>query len=454
MLSTSLRLVRPIGGGGMGTLWIADHLRLKTSVAVKLLVDTRASDEAATLRFEREAAAAAQVKSPHVVQILDYGVSTTHGPYIVMELLDGCDLAAWLAKHGPLPARDVLTIVSQLAKALDRAHACGVIHRDVKPANVFVCEGDSLYIKLLDFGIAKVALESNAADMTKTGALIGTPSYMSPEQLVGAKDIDGTTDIWSLGVIAFQCLTGQRPFDGGTPAAIALSIHAGARPRISALDPTLPKALDAWFARACATDRGARFARAGDAADALAVALGEKPSSGDAAYSPMPALAHAASSTLTSASLVANGPPQRRASRRLAVGAILALATGATAWTGKVALERGSASAATSTESASATTGPPSVALSSPPVALSSPPVAENGPPQRIVTATATATAPSAPSSSLPRSAPAARPRTTAVAGAANPSPATPLAPAASAAPEPAGPARSTTTYQPPSARR
>jgi serine/threonine protein kinase len=277
LVTPKLRLVRPLGSGGMGAVWLADHLALRTQVVVKFVREQLAWSPEATARFAREAAAASQVKSPHVVQMLDHGVSEAGLPYIVMELLEGHDLADHLSSGG-LPPREVVAIVTQLCRALARAHEVGIVHRDVKPSNVFLCQvgGGELFVKLLDFGVAKrPADEGGAGDQTRSGALLGSPVYMSPEQLMGQKGVDYRSDLWSVGVLAFEALTGARPHEGETVGALTMHVHAAERPRPSQKNPMLPVAIDAWFARACALDPGARFQGAKELAEALAEALGE-----------------------------------------------------------------------------------------------------------------------------------------------------------------------------------
>ena len=279
MVTSTLRLVRPLGAGGMGSVWVADHLALHTEVVVKFMsADLVKSPEAVT-RFAREAAAASQVKSPHVVQTLDHGVLEGLGPYIVMELLEGHDLAHHLEARGKLPPLEVVAIVAQLARALGKAHRAGIVHRDIKPNNVFLCDagGGELFVKLLDFGIAKAAdLGSGGAlvgSTTRTGSFVGSPFYMSPEQVIGAKTIDFRTDLWSLGVVAFEALTGDKPFFAETVGGLALKIHRDPLPVPSHLCATLPPSVDAWFARACARDAAERFQSAKEMADAFAVAV-------------------------------------------------------------------------------------------------------------------------------------------------------------------------------------
>jgi serine/threonine-protein kinase len=255
----------------MGAVWVADHLSLHTQVVVKFIAVELAGRLEAMQRFSREAAAAAQVKSPHVVQMFDHGVTQDGVAFIVMELLEGRDLAHHIAARGRLSVSETAEIIAQTCKALSRAHERGIVHRDIKPDNIFMCaspDGDT-FVKLLDFGIAKGDFTASASTGTKTGATIGTPFYMSPEQMMGAKDVDGRADLWSLGVVAFECVLGTRPFQGDTFGAVAIHIHSGPIPVPSSLDPGLPPAFDAWFARACARNLAERFASAKEFADTL-----------------------------------------------------------------------------------------------------------------------------------------------------------------------------------------
>jgi serine/threonine-protein kinase len=274
MVSTNVRLLRPLGEGGMGAVWVADHLSLRTQVVVKFMSEDLAHSPEATARFSREAAAASQVKSPHVVQTFDHGVTADGAAYIVMELLEGHDLDHHLRSSGKLSPAEVVAVVGQLARALTKAHERGIVHRDIKPSNVFLCDagGGEIFVKLLDFGIAKGPEIGIVGSTTRTGSFVGSPYYMSPEQVVGAKDIDFRTDLWSLGVVAFEALTGDKPFFADTVGALALKIHRDPLPRPSAVNPALGSAVDAWFERACAREPGERFASAKEMAEALAVA--------------------------------------------------------------------------------------------------------------------------------------------------------------------------------------
>jgi serine/threonine-protein kinase len=277
LVTPKLRLVRKLGAGGMGAVWLADHLALSTQVVVKFVSEKLAWSSEAMARFSREASAASQVKSPHVVQMLDHGVTETGLPYIVMELLEGHDLADHLTPAG-LPPREVVPIITQLGRALTRAHERGIVHRDIKPSNVFLCEmgGGELFVKLLDFGVAKQESATKPGEETRTGALVGSPYYMSPEQLMGDKSVDYRSDLWSLGVLAFEALTGTRPFLGETVGALTMQVHAPALPRPTQRNPALPHAIDAWFEKACAREPGARFQSAKELADSLATALDQE----------------------------------------------------------------------------------------------------------------------------------------------------------------------------------
>jgi serine/threonine protein kinase len=275
----------------MGKVWIAEHLTLDTNVVVKFMATEVAATADGAARFAREASVAAAVKSPHVVQVFDHGVTPEGDAYIVMELLEGRDLAAHISANGPMAPRDVAALVAQVAKALGKAHQVGVVHRDIKPDNIFLCDADNgeLFVKLLDFGIAKRDQHKVTSAATTTGAVVGTPYYMSPEQIVGDKDTDARTDIWSLGVVAFEAMTGKRPFEGTTVGAITLAIHTATR-RITDHIPNAPLALDEWFAKACARNVKERFQTPREASQALLVATGDLAPSLPLLRAPMPSI--------------------------------------------------------------------------------------------------------------------------------------------------------------------
>jgi eukaryotic-like serine/threonine-protein kinase len=255
----------------MGRVWIADHLGLNTQVVVKVMAEEMAARSDGAERFAREAAACAAIKSPHVVQIFDHGRTPEGVPYIVMELLEGKDLGAYIEQHGRMDPTQVMNVVVQIGKALSKAHRAGIIHRDIKPDNIFICDTDDgqLFVKLLDFGTAKRHDASSRA--TIPGQIMGTPYYMSPEQSVGA-ETDERSDLWSLGVVVFEAVTGVRPFDGVSIGAITMAIH-GPTPMMASYVEDVPPALDDWFARACAQQPNDRFPTVREATHALAFAV-------------------------------------------------------------------------------------------------------------------------------------------------------------------------------------
>ena len=277
-ITKAVSLLKPLSSGGMGAVWLADHQGLRTRVVVKFMLGGLDSSESARGRFSREAAAAAQVKSPHVVQMLDHGVSDDGVPFIVMEHLEGHDLGDEIEKNGALDFGKVVVIVSQVAKALAKVHAAGLLHRDIKPDNIFLCAGEEeIFVKLLDFGIAKSSSvdegDGSLDGETKTGQIVGTPYYMSPEQVTAQKVIDHRSDLWALGVVAYEAMTGKRPFDGPSFGALAVKIATGAPPKPSEANPALPPAVDLWFEKACARSAADRFSSARELVEALRAAF-------------------------------------------------------------------------------------------------------------------------------------------------------------------------------------
>ena len=267
------RLNRLLGRGGMGSVWHATHLGLDVPCAVKFIEGEFAHHPEAQTRFEREAKSAAMLRSPHVVQILDHGV-WEGAPYIAMELLDGEDLGKRL-QQGRLPPAEVVTIITQVCRALSKAHAAGIVHRDLKPDNIFLVKDDDREIaKVLDFGIAKFNNVAALDGATKTGAVLGTPYYMSPEQARGAKNLDSRADLWALAVIVFQCLTGKLPFDGEALGELFMRIMVEPIPMPSSIVSELPPQVDAWWTRAASRDPDARFPTAKEFAESLSMVLG------------------------------------------------------------------------------------------------------------------------------------------------------------------------------------
>ncbi len=264
------RLERALAAGGMGSVWIARDVRLEIQVAVKFMAAGLAEAPGAAARFEREAKAAAQLKSPHVVHIYDHGVEDGT-PYIAMELLEGEDLETVLERERRLSLPRAAEILGQAAKALRAAHEAHIVHRDIKPANLFLARsGDDTVVKVLDFGIAKeTQLARDRGSQTTTGAILGSPLYMSPEQARGGTITD-RSDLWSLGVVAFEMVTGCQPFLGASVGDVIAKICGDELPVASRFAPDLPPPVDAFFTRALARDPAARFPSARALAEAFA----------------------------------------------------------------------------------------------------------------------------------------------------------------------------------------
>ncbi len=269
MITPNVRLERELGQGAMGTVWIAEQLALGSKVAVKVMRPLATLNPEARERFAQEARRVASIDSPHVVRILDYGVTADDAQFIVMELLRGSDLGRYVDEHGALSAATTAEIVDQLCRALTAAHEKGLVHRDIKPANVFIIDNDGKpFVKLLDFGVAKDTATIEMS-MTATGALMGTPYFMSPEQFMGRRDVDPRSDLWSVAVLAYSCLTRKLPFRGDSVVIISMAAHAGVFQPPTRLKAELPASLDAWFERAFAVEREARFESARALADSF-----------------------------------------------------------------------------------------------------------------------------------------------------------------------------------------
>ena len=275
VVADRFKLERLLGAGGMGAVWLAHHTGLDVPCAVKFIHADAATSPEVRARFEREAKGAAQLRSPNVVQILDHG--TWEGtPYIAMEYLQGEDLDVRLERQCKLGLQETLGITLQVARALGRAHAAGLVHRDLKPANIFLVHDDDREIaKVLDFGIAKSqSLTLTGTDSkTKTGSVMGTPYYMSPEQAQGTKEVDHRSDLWALAVVVYQCITGTLPFDSMALGDLFVKIIVGPIPVPSHV-AVVPAGFDAWWARATQRNPNERFQSAKELADALGPALG------------------------------------------------------------------------------------------------------------------------------------------------------------------------------------
>ena len=280
LVAGKYQLVRFIGKGGMGSVWEAQHFKLLTRVAIKFIEIESAMSQDARSRFEKEAMAAATIQSKHAIQVFDHGLTHEGIPYIVMELLVGEPLERRLERLGRLTLQETAKIILQVSRALSRAHERGIVHRDLKPDNVFIVrdadDGEEI-AKVLDFGIAKMQAgpgSEGVSSSTKTGAVLGTPFYMSPEQARGLRNVDHRTDNWSLGVIAFRCLTGRLPFDGESVGDLLVKICTAPIPIPSQVAPGMPPAFDAWFARALDRDPDRRFGNVMELANELCFLAG------------------------------------------------------------------------------------------------------------------------------------------------------------------------------------
>ncbi|HEU4536207.1 MAG TPA: serine/threonine-protein kinase [Polyangiaceae bacterium] len=269
VLADRYRLGQVLARGGMGFVVAAEHLELGTAVAIKVLKAKFARDETYLTRFRREALAAATLRSEHIVRVIDFGrVPSTGAPYLVMEHLEGEDLASALAsaraRGEMLPVRDVCAYVTQACQGLAVAHAAGIIHRDLKPANLFLTwlADGSPCVKVLDFGISKQGAAEDLA-LTSPREVLGSPLYMSPEQLRAPREVDARSDVWSLGVILFELLAGQLPFDDPEFGELFMRIQTKAPPELIDLRPEVPPALSDLVARCLQKSPDARPADVG-----------------------------------------------------------------------------------------------------------------------------------------------------------------------------------------------
>ncbi len=285
-LNQKYQLETPLGMGGMGTVYRAKRLLIGDTAAVKVLHQAQVGDPQSVERFRREAQAAARLKHPNVVAIYDAGVSDEGLCYFVMELVEGRDLRAIIKQQGPLTQSAAAEIIRQVGSALDEAHQHNVVHRDLKPENIVVQQTlTGLQVKVLDFGIASIR-DATASRLTHTGQMLGTPHYMSPEQCMG-EELDGRSDVYSLGVVLFEMLTGIVPFNSPTPTAIVVQHVNQQPPPLRAHNASISSAVEVVVLRAIAKRREDRPQTAGALAQELIAAV-----SGIASTPRQPALLH------------------------------------------------------------------------------------------------------------------------------------------------------------------
>ena len=261
------RVLGVVGKGGMGCVYEAINTVINKRVAMKCIDHSLALNEEANARFQREALAAGSIESPHIVQIFDAGETDDEIPYIVMELLRGQDLGAYIGAHGALSVEEAIVFVAQILKGLHHAHSAGIVHRDLKPDNVFLVEREDepAFVKLLDFGVSKIA-RPNAdvplQTLTRQGTVVGTPFYMSPEQAQAYPDVDGRTDIYSAGAILYECLTGRPPHVGKSYEQVIVHICMHDAEDVRKLNPEVPDRLAKVVAKALSRERDERYADA------------------------------------------------------------------------------------------------------------------------------------------------------------------------------------------------
>jgi serine/threonine-protein kinase len=261
-----------VGAGGMGVVVAATHLQIGRAVALKFLHPQACESDDAVVRFVREARSIAQIESEHVARLLDVGTLPSGEPYMVMELLKGSDLADLLRQRGPLPLGEAVDFILQASEAVAEAHYLRIVHRDLKPANLFVThrkDGTPL-LKVLDFGISKLGSDSLDAGLTGSRAALGSPRYMSPEQLKSPRTVGPPTDVWALGCILYELLTGRSAFDGETLHGVALAIATGETPRVRAARPDIPPSVDDVIFACLEKDVGKRVQTVADLALRLA----------------------------------------------------------------------------------------------------------------------------------------------------------------------------------------
>lgn len=266
------RIKGALGRGGMATVFDAEQIHMGRPVALKVLALGDNAPAEAKARMLREARAIAALSHPNICQIYDFGELRDGRPYIVMERLYGEPLSARLEREGALPLIDACDIVMQMLLGLGAAHKKGLVHRDIKPDNVFLVRrsGRADVVKLLDFGVVKHAHPLSDDDavsedsITRTGVVMGTPYYMAPEQAFGDKRLDGRVDIFASGVVFYECMTGKRPFSAPSPQALLRALLSEAPPAITTLRPSAPKKADRIFDRACARRREERYEHVGE----------------------------------------------------------------------------------------------------------------------------------------------------------------------------------------------
>ena len=279
MLAGKYRVERVIGQGGMGAVFAAFHVQLERRVAIKFLLPELVTNEEIVARFTREARAAVAIESIHVAHVIDVGETDDGIPFMVMEYLHGSDLSNVLTERGPLPAQEAVGYVLEACEAIAEAHRLGIVHRDLKPANLYLAQlsDGTNCVKVLDFGISKVETPANVA-LTSNVSVMGSPQYMAPEQMKSTRDVDTRADIWALGVILYELLTGKVPFPGEGFHQVLARVLTEPPERLEAHVPDLPPKLCAAVMRCLEKDPAARYRSVAE----LAIAIAKHGPTGDA----------------------------------------------------------------------------------------------------------------------------------------------------------------------------
>ncbi|MBW2455928.1 MAG: serine/threonine protein kinase [Deltaproteobacteria bacterium] len=303
LVTPQVRLNRPPGEGGMGSLWVADHLAMQCEVAVKFVfMDLVAQDPTILERFEREAEVLVQLDHPNIVKLFERGQTDDGNPFIVMELLLGETLVDRLERTGEMTPAQVGYLLDQLAAGLDHVHQKGIIHRDLKAENIFLVGPDSLpQVKILDFGLSRPPGDPGDKKLTAVGTLVGTAEFMSPEQIVSSMDVNHSADLWGMAVLAYMMLLAARPFEGEKLSQVLLAVRLAEYEPPTKVLPSLPPGLDGWFARSFDINFKLRFQSALEASTAWQAAIGAP------AADAQPALAPAVAGQALDATVVSAG---------------------------------------------------------------------------------------------------------------------------------------------------
>jgi serine/threonine-protein kinase len=271
MLAGKYRVERVLGAGGMGIVVAAVHVQLEQRVAIKFVREEALGNTDAVERFLREARAAVKLKSEHAAKVLDVGTLESGAPYMVMEYLEGSDLGAVLEQHGTLTVQAAAEWIVQACEAIAEAHAMGIVHRDIKPQNLFLARsvGGQAQVKVLDFGVSKSLTSSDAGKLTQTRSMLGSPLYMSPEQMRSSRDVDARADVWALGVVLYELLTKRYPFEAESMPELCLKVVSDPPAPILTFRADLPLPMVDVIDRCLQKDPGKRFANAAELASAL-----------------------------------------------------------------------------------------------------------------------------------------------------------------------------------------